>query len=1175
MLNFFLKIYDYLCGKRGIILVLILLLFLFFGFFASKISLNEDISGFLPKTPENEKINFLYNNISIADKIVVRITTKDTLISEDDKVDLLVTKADNFVAYLDSVAGADYIKNIQYQIDQSAIIELTRFLTFNMPYFMKENDYLRMDSIIKADNIAATLENDRSLILSPMGIGVKENIMLDPLHFSSPILLRLKDFQISDDYQTIGGYIFTKDGNSIMLFVESANSMSETKNNAYLAKCINNAISILSNEVRVDCFGGSLVAVANSERIKKDSIYSVTIAVILILLLLVFYFRSIRAVTIIMLSVLFGGIVSLAAMYFIQDAMSAIALGAVSIIFGISVDYVMPFLIYKTYEKDSRRTLKNVFLPLIISNITTVGAFLSLLFLKAGSMKDFGLMAAIALISTLLFVLIFVPHICGVIKNNQFQSNLSERLSKFEPESNKWFLYSFIIITIVLIIFSRGLSFESDMQNINYMTDSQRKQFAELSNITPLGKRSIYYVADGSNLNSALESYEKQIPLLDKIVADTNITRVGIGEFFPSKSAQERKLEKWSSFWRSRSAQLITKIEENTKKSGFKEGAFDDFYKIITMEREVQDPEFFELLRNTLLKDYIIEKDERSMIINLIYMPNDRFSEVEKELSTDDNGFVFDSGSMVRSMVSLLADDFNYVLFICIGVVFLSLIIAFGRIELSVIAFMPMIISWFWILGIMGLIGIKFNIVNIVLATFIFGLGNDYDVFITNGLMYKYGYGKKSLNAFKVSILLSSLTMIIGIGVLAFAKHPAMRSLGQVTVIGMISVVFAAYFITPLLFKYLVYDKYGNKREIPVTLKNLSYTIYSFIYFLLGSAFLTVYGFILLKIAKPSQKNKLKLHNQIMHFCDFAAKYIPGIKYNQIGEDEKFDKPAVIIFNHQSHLDLMYVLRLYPKIIILTNEWVWNSPFYGILVKYADFYPITNGIENCAEYLRKFVENGYSIAVFPEGTRSEDFKIKRFHKGAFYLAEQLGLDIIPIVFHGIGHILPKKELLLREGTVTAKILPRIEPENKLFGDTYVEKTKAFRKLFISQYDSLASSIENVSYYKYLVKHNYIYKGAKIGRIANRKLKKIDSYENIINSIPLGKNVLVKNCGDGVFTLLCVLARRDLLIMGCDCNTDNISLASNCASVPKNLKYELYANISENNYDYIIDLSNEI
>ena len=172
------------------------------------------------------------------------------------------------------------------------------------------------------------------------------------------------------------------------------------------------------------------------------------------------------------------------------------------------------------------------------------------------------------------------------------------------------------------------------------------------------------------------------------------------------------------------------------------------------------------------------------MIVNLLYLDADKARSVEEKLNGQKNAslsIAFDAGSITRRMIASLSDNFNYVLYICGLIVFVFLLFSLGRLELTLIAFTPLALSWVWILGLMGLFDIKFNIVNIILATFIFGQGDDYTIFMTEGLMYEYTYRRKTLSSYKNSIALSAAIMFVGMGMLIFAKHPALHSLNEVT----------------------------------------------------------------------------------------------------------------------------------------------------------------------------------------------------------------------------------------------------------------------------------------------------------------------------------------------------------------------------------------------------------
>ena len=199
---------------------------------------------------------------------------------------------------------------------------------------------------------------------------------------------------------------------------------------------------------------------------------------------------------------------------------------------------------------------------------------------------------------------------------------------------------------------------------------------------------------------------------------------------------------------------------------------------------------------------------------------------------------------------------------------------------------------------------------------------------------------------------------------------------------------------------------------------------------------------------------------------------IPGVKFSygvrrqesgdrsqETGVSSLFDRPRVVICNHQSHLDLFCQLIFTPDIIFLTNDWVWNNPSYGLLIRHAEYYPVREGLEELLPKLRSLVERGYSIAVYPEGTRAKDCQIGRFHQGAFWLAEQLGVDILPMCLYGPGKILKKKTYTLQKGPVRIEVDEPVSLEElRAMGD-HMAQAKEMRRRYKERYEALANRIE--------------------------------------------------------------------------------------------------------------------
>lgn len=240
-------------------------------------------------------------------------------------------------------------------------------------------------------------------------------------------------------------------------------------------------------------------------------------------------------------------------------------------------------------------------------------------------------------------------------------------------------------------------------------------------------------------------------------------------------------------------------------------------------------------------------------------------------------------------------------------------------------------------------------------------------------------------------------------------------------------------------------------------------TLYSLLFFIILSLFIiTPFVWVYTKVGKMTEKKRRKLHQLIYKSARFIMLRhgIPGAPFTyHVAEGVDFNHPRMIICNHQSHLDLMCQLIFTPDLIFLTNDWVWNNPFYGLLIRNAEYYPVAEGIDNLLPKLRSVVERGYSIAVFPEGTRSKDGRIGRFHQGAFYIAEQLGLDVLPMYLYGTGKVLKKKTYHLSKWPLYIEVgSPISQEELKALGGLR-QQASAMRRHYKRRYEEIANEME--------------------------------------------------------------------------------------------------------------------
>ena len=934
MRNLILKVHDFLRAHRGWAVVLLVVLLTLSVLSALRLDFQEDISAFLPEDSREQ----------------LQATSGDEKMAVIFQGGTAEERQDAVYAFQDSWEEAFPDIYLYEGAAGDQVAQVFGFLNANWPYFLQEEDYARMDSLLAVPGYIANKLQEDKLSLATANPFTSRYLRSDPLGLYSPVLNRLQEAQPSSLKDTE------------ILFFDSPYGSSESAKNGELLAGLNRLKEECSEaypSVQIFSTGGPEVAVENARRIKTDSFLALAFALILICLVLWFSYKRVQDVLWILISIAVGAVFALGIIACFKASVSIIVLGIGCTVIGIAVNYPLHYIDHLKYCPDRRQALAEQIDPLLTGNITTVGAFLGLLLLKSEALHDFGFIGAVMLVGTILFVLIFLPVFVPVCKGERKVIKL-DPARFFHPgeKSRRAIFLAFLGLTVLFAFTGKKLQFDSNLHNINYMTASQSKGFALLE-----------------SLSLAPDAFP-----------------------IPSVEEQKERIGLWNAFWERHQDVPDLLIEEGLK-AGFTAHGFQPFFDALDTAWEPQERAYFQ--------------------------PVD-FSPQENVAGT---------------LVSALSQDFDTIGLVCSLIVLIFLWISFGSLELTLIAFLPLAVSWIWIRGIMGLTGLQFNIVNIILATFIFGMGDDYSIFITEGLEYEFKTGKKILHSYGNAVVLSAIIMFIGIGVLVFAKHPALKSLGLVTVIGMITVVAMACYLPPIVYRWMHF-KNGKRRSQPLTVVGLLATAYIAFMMVVWMSFLSI-----LALFFPQGPAYNKVVRRVAYW---AMHLIPGCKYtvkNPHGED--FSKPAIYICNHQSHLDVLPLIALQPKLIFMTNDWVWKFPFYGAVIRKAGYFPSSWGLSVNSEHIKKMVAEGYSVVIFPEGTRTSDGHIGRFHRGAFLAARELGMDILPLLIRGFYEALPKHDFLLRFHPLTLEIGER----RQIPGDAdIVAFTRDMRHFYVDWYE---------------------------------------------------------------------------------------------------------------------------
>ena len=1151
MTQFFIGLYDYFERHKILFYLSLISCVLLMGFFALQVRFEENITQFFPDTKDSQNTIKVFDNLKIKDKIIIMLSSADTC--HQVEPDSLIEAAGQLQQTLTEKAGGTLIKGIFAQVDQSLIGGATDFVYEHLPLFLTDTDYQRFDSLLTEKGIQATMQKNYTNLLSPAGIALRSYILRDPLGLGSEALKHLQDFQLEANYEIYDEHIFSKDGSTLLMFITPVFSTGSTGKNDELIKILEEELQHVQGEsptIRAEYFGGPSVGVYNARQIKKDTILTSSLALLIIIVFISLVFKRKRSIPLIITPVLFGGLFALFLIFFIKGSISAIAVGAGSAVMGIALSYSIHMLAHQNHVSTVQQLIKEIAYPLTVGSFTTIGAFMGLIFTSSDLLRDFGLFASLALVGTTLFCLIYLPHFLkgqADVKQGRVL-RIIEKINAYSYEKNKWLVGGILLITIICLFTSQKVGFNNDMMSLNYEPQHLKQSEEKLMQLFDSDEKTVLFVSVGKDMNQATETYaitnQKLSTLKDQgLIKDY----ASASQFLISPQEQQLRLKRWKDYWTDEKQQQIRKqLETAATEYRFRPGSFDPFYQWLNQPfGEYHYTAQEDDLSGKLLNEWQTSADSITMLISQIRISDQNKETVYQNFSKTQDVVIFDRSYFANKWVSAINDDFYLILYISSFLIFFALWFSYGRIELTLMSFLPMLVSWVIILGLMGILGIEFNIINIILSTFIFGIGDDFSIFIMDGLQNKYRTGQKVLNSHKTAIFFSAFTTVVGMGALVFAKHPALQSISLISILGMIAVVLVAYTIQPLIFRFFIAGP-ASKGLPPYTLIGLIRTVLLFLLFFIGCIFLRVLIAVLYLVpVRKSSKQRL-VCRLIQITCKGILLLATAVKKEHINKaNERFQHPAIIIANHQSFIDILVLLSLSSKILMVTNHWVWHSPFFGAIIRYVDFYYIGEGYEQYMERMRKKVKEGYSIAIFPEGTRTYNGKMKRFHKGAFYLAETLQLDILPILLYGNNKIIAKAQPFnIRKGIIYTEILPRIPADGLSFGTTYQERTKRISAYMKEGYAHICrekNTTDNPAFYEALIQ-NYIYKGPVVEWYIRIKVKMERNYRLFNRLIPAQGQITDIGCGFGPLCYMLSLLSEDREILGIDYDEDKIALA---------------------------------
>jgi len=809
MTNLFIRLARYFRSHQAAYWLSMVALFAFVIYFAAQIHLEEDINKLMPSSKnEDGTTKLAFADLKIKDKVFLLFEGKD--------VGKLSAACDEFVDSLLAQDKDSVIGDIFYRMDDDLMPDGIDYLSTHLPAYIDTAAYARFDTLLTREHFVRQMQKNHADMTGEFGEMFPELIQMDPMGMRDVLAEQMAPLMSAGAYKTIDNHFFVPDSTVCIAFITPRYSSTNTGQGSAMFRMMNKQIEQFAKShpnVRISYHGTPASGYYNSTQIKHDLTTTIAGALLLVLLLLLYCFRRWDTIPLLLLPIAFGTLFGLTMMYWLKGEFSLLALGIGGVVLGVAMSYVLHVMIHHQYVSDTEQLLRDQVKPVLLGCITTIGSFAGLLFVNTDLLRDFGLFAGFAILGTTLFSLAYLPQMLSKRTNPQAFKWL-DRINAYPIDRKRPLLIGLLLVTMIGVgaYIAGGTHFDADMYNLSYEAEITKHSDRLLREKTYTGDKTQFFASQGRTMEEAIDNFsllDQKLDSLQRIGLVKSYTRTN--QLLIPLKVQQQRIDAWHRYWTpERQATVRKLINETAPQAGLRPEAFDTFFEVADADYQpdalykagiIPEGYLSTLTEHSYGGDYLVFTSVRCQN-DSVRSSNSDYIRICDAVASNPHLLVLDTYYYTTDTLMQMSSDFDILQWLSMAFVFVVLLLSFHfNFRQALLGFAPILLSWLFVLGVMNLFGVQFNLISIIISTFIFGIGVDYSIFVMNGLI------QGNLQYHKTAVLLSAIILIITVSSMLLAQHPAIRSVGFSTLVGLLSAVILSYILQPAVFRWLNRNK--------------------------------------------------------------------------------------------------------------------------------------------------------------------------------------------------------------------------------------------------------------------------------------------------------------------------------------------------------------------------------
>ena len=779
-------LYLFFSHRRPMVFVATLAVIVISAIAFVNLNLNENIESMLPDRKTDTTLNFrLLQQAPFSRKVIINLNKQSNI------------HGNELVEITDRLAEAmtpPFFTRVVTGPGESLNLDFFSWLVHVYPSLITDEDINRLEQKLTAEEVRQKLNEMYAKLLDPEGSAMKNLFQVDPLGFRLKVLEKLRFLNIIPRMRLENGHFISRDGKNALIIAETPYEITDVEHGREMLTHFQDLLAnAVPDNITVSMISGHRYTLANIDAIKKDIVIILICSSLGIFILFLLFFRSFGGIFVFLTPICVLCIAAAGVSVFYRTV-SAVTIGFGAVLLGISVDFAIHvYFAMRSDPSNPAAAIAQVSRPISFCALTTLGAFGVLSFSSLPVQRELAVFSIIGVCVSLILSLTTLPH---VVRLPQMPKKNEKTYIKKELRlARKWLVYGWLAILVICVWQGTKLHFDGDLRSLNLVPDEIRNVESTLQRTWGNFRGTAVIFAEGPDLQTALETNDRIFRHLTRNLNSSPI--VSLAPILPSLKTQQSNRQRWIAFWSDERKEYINQLlTTEGKLIGFKSTAFEPFFKFITGPSPPLTVENLQTIGLAEIVDTLIIRAAKNVKVLTLVPDTPEIAALLNHSDFNRSGIQFASQNQFRQTISkAIADDFIHFILKASVVVILLLGLFFRNLKKVLLALIPVVTGMLFMVGVMGGLGIAFNLFNIVAAILIIGLGVDYGIFMVS----KISQGLDA--ATERAVFVSGLTTLAGFGALVLARHPALHSIGLSVLVGISAAIPSALLVIPAMYR--------------------------------------------------------------------------------------------------------------------------------------------------------------------------------------------------------------------------------------------------------------------------------------------------------------------------------------------------------------------------------------